>query len=519
MKRNLKKIVSSGLWLQPIVMIAIILYLKNSDAGALINEKAWQNYLFLSFIPTLYIWINSINKPSSQSAMQGKRDAMYPEVPKKNKFKMPVGVVFGKFKSKYICKELSEDGHVLVIGGSGSGKTSCVVIPTLLSNQKARIFAIDIKGELSLKTSKFDDQHILIFNPDNRNQFGYNPFYKLNKSSKNQTILEVMQSIACSLIPMPTSVKDPFWKLSARNLLTGLLLYYYKKNRADFINVVDEILSKPVKDSIDEVMNCAKPNSAEYRYIVQFSEIADETLSGIVTEMNNHLVIFANDQNIRFAFKNNPCKINPCMLEEGFSIYLSIREEKLSAYYDVLQLIINQTLAELETRPEDAEPVIVIIDELPRILSAGKIDRLLDAARTLRSRRVTLLLITQSTEALMSAYTENEVSDIISNCVYKVVLSASSIKTQKTVCQWCGKYKVKKRSWNNTGSNQKTSISYDEKDIVEPEDLVKLPSTGEEILIGPNGYQRIKKVPYYKDKLLGPLVEKNINYNKKEEIE
>lgn len=95
-----------------------------------------------------------------------------------------------------------------------------------------------------------------------------------------------------------------------------------------------------------------------------------------------------------------------------------------------MQLIINQTLSQLEKRPEDSEPVIFVIDELPRILSAGKLDRLLDGARTLRSRKVCLFLITQSTEALMSAFTENEVADLISNCPYVIVLSASSSKTQ-----------------------------------------------------------------------------------------
>jgi len=224
--------------------------------------------------------------------------------------------------------------------------------------------------------------------------------------------------------------------------------------------------------------------------------------------------MFANDQDVRYAFKDNGCKLNPHKLEEGYSIYLSIKEEKLSAYYDVMQLIINQTLAELEKRPEDSEPVIMCIDELPRILSAGKLDRLLDGARTLRSRKVCLFLITQSTEALMSAFTENEVADLISNCPYINVLSASSSKTQKSVCAWCGKYKVRKQSWSGSGKDAKTSVSYDEKDIVEPSDLMTLKNTGEAILITPYGYSRVKKVPWYEDKILKPKAEEIIKYNK-----
>ena len=64
----------------------------------------------------------------------------------------PCGVVFGKQEKAYIAKPEELDGHVLVVGGVGSGKSSCVAIPTLKAwNQ--RIFAIDIKGELYEKQS------------------------------------------------------------------------------------------------------------------------------------------------------------------------------------------------------------------------------------------------------------------------------------------------------------------------------------------------------------------------------
>lgn len=282
----------------------------------------------------------------------------------------------------------------------------------------------------------------------------------------------------------------------------------------DFVAIVDEIMGKPVKESIQSVIEKAKPNSVEYRYVIQFQDMEDETLGGIVAEMCNHIVIFVNDQDVRYAFKDNPNKANPRLLEKGYSIYLSIREDKLSAYYDVMQLVINQTLAHLEKRPEDSKPIIFVIDEMPRILSAGKLDRLLDGARTLRSRKVCLFMITQSTEALMSAFTENEVADLISNCPYIIVLSASSPKTQKSVCSWCGKYKVKKTSWSGSGKDRKTTISYEEKDIVEPSDLMTLKNTGEAILITPYGYSRVLKVPYYEDKFLKPIAESNIKHNK-----
>ena len=517
MKKFFDKLMLSGIWIQPIVMTGIIKYLQANNPRLLIDQKNWIMCLLISFVPVLLIYSESLGKPKEEDAMTGKHKAMYPEIPRELLHKEPTGIILGKDKrtGKYVCKLLEEDGHVFLIGGSGSGKSSAFVIPALLINKKARIFAVDIKGELSFKSAKYGSKHVLIFNPSDRSKYGYDPLYNLTEKSSTQQIMETMQTITYSLISMPAGLKDPFWKNSARNLLLGLLIYYYKQGARDFVGIIDEILGRPVKESIQAVMDNAKPNSVEYRYIVQFKDMEDETLGGIVAEMSNHIVIFANDQDVRYAFKDNPSKLNPLKLEEGYSVYLSIREEKLSAYYDVMQLIINQTLSQLEKRPEDSEPVIFVIDELPRILSAGKLDRLLDGARTLRSRKVCLFLITQSTEALMSAFTENEVTDLISNCPYVIVLSASSSKTQKSVCSWCGKYKVRKTSWSGGSTkDRKTTVSYEEKDIVEPSDLMTLKNSGEAILITPYGYSRVKKVPYYEDKILKPIAEKIVKYNK-----
>jgi len=63
----------------------------------------------------------------------------------------PHGVFFGKYENQYVVKPEDMDGHVLVCGGTGTGKSSCVAIPTL-RNWRGTIFAIDIKGELYTNT-------------------------------------------------------------------------------------------------------------------------------------------------------------------------------------------------------------------------------------------------------------------------------------------------------------------------------------------------------------------------------
>lgn len=60
------------------------------------------------------------------------------------------------------------------------------------------------------------------------------------------------------------------------------------------------------------------------------------------------------------------------MIEEGKEVFLSVREEKLEAYYGVVNLIISQIFGCLIKRPEGSPGVIVAIDELGRLWQPGK---------------------------------------------------------------------------------------------------------------------------------------------------
>lgn len=497
----------TGIWVIPLTVSIVAIALYFYESRLLRNNMVWTGMWLGAVLLWLLIWMDQLGRPHEETAQQGKKKAMYPDIAPEILSDEPKGVILGKDRNtgKYVCTSLSNDAHYLIIGGSGSGKSSSLSIPLLLSNPDITFFVIDVKGELSYKSTKLGSGNRRIFNPNDRSTYGYDPFYKLTEDSTVQDILDTMQSISAALVPIPADLKDPFWKLSARNYLAGLLIYFYKEGSHNFIDCVDEIMGRPAEENIKSVMEGADPESAEYHKIVQFSSMEAETLGGIIAEVNNHIGIFVDDQDLRYAFKHNYNRVNPLMLEQGISLFVTIEEYRLTAYVDVLQLIINQTLEQLEQRQEDSHPIVLLLEELPRILSAGKIGRLLDGARTLRSRKVRLFLVTQSLEALQIAYSEPEVTDLISNCGYTVVLSASSSKTQKTICEWCGKYMARKQSWNGEGRSRKSSVSYEEKNIVDPSELMKLQRTGEAILITPYGYCRVNKVPYYKDLYLKPL--------------
>jgi type IV secretory pathway TraG/TraD family ATPase VirD4 len=269
-------------------------------------------------------------------------------------------------------------------------------------------------------------------------------------------------------------------------------------------------MTQPMRTCVQEAVGNAPQTSDAYKYLVTFSDMADETFGGIETEVRNHLALFSTDEDIRYFLKDNALRCSPERINDGCMVYLRLREEKLTAYNDLLQVILNQTFAVLEKRSEYAEPCVVFIDELPRLVSSGKLERLLDGMRTLRSRKVTLCLVTQSLEALEGAYTPAQIADMQSNCSYRAILSANSAKTQREITAACGKYQEVKQTTSGEGSGEKTTRTYEERDIVQPVDLVRLPTSGELVLLSTYGYCRIKKTPYYKEPIFSGTAARNV---------
>ena len=155
------------------------------------------------------------------------------------------------------------DGHALVIGGSGSGKSSAILIPTLLSVSHIGLFCIDIKGELWSKTRRLDDDRVVIVDFQDRNLFGWDALAALNRKA----------SPSDQDIRIPISAKDgqEFWKQSARSLLIGELVGLYKqKHIHDLAALVNGILSMDSRELVQELMGGAAPGAVEVKYLSSF---------------------------------------------------------------------------------------------------------------------------------------------------------------------------------------------------------------------------------------------------------
>ena len=393
------------------------------------------------------------------------------------------GVFFGKKDGVEIGKNVEEDGHVVVFGGSGSGKSSCFAIPTL-NRYEQGAFIIDIKdgGELERKSTYQGKSYV--FRPGDRNSLGYDPFWFIDKKEPEAGLKE----IAYSLIPKDPKNPSDFWILNEQRYLHAALYYCYDMGLS-FLESCRTIHSLSSADLLERIKesNCAFAKAG----MSDFFGMAAETLGGITAGVGNVISIFATEAEVMKVLTKRE-KITPELLLDGERIYVCIPEHKLDVYRELLQLVISQFSRYFERLKDDeVRPVLFVLDEFARL---GKYEIFINGLATLRSKRVTIVILTQSVSQLDALYGHDNRKVILDNCAYKVVLNASDPDSQQYFSKLAGNYMKHRKSYTR-GRSSSYSISEHEEPIIRPEKLATLKKA---MLISPYGLQWVQKSPYYK---------------------
>lgn len=455
------------------------------------------------------------NTGLSKESVQ-KYAAMYPRVPPELLCKEPEGVILGTYKNRYVRLPRNEILHSCIIGGSGSGKTSTVLLSTLLANFATgnepayQTFAVDIKGELHQKSTYAYADNILIVDPTDRTTTGWDAYYRLHDNASDDLIVEAIEEISSALV-VSTNERDIFFTDNAKTMLTGCLLFYFKQGEG-FIDSINKILESEIKTLIAEIIKGSEPSDVWYKYLAKYSGKDAESIQDISTTMCSSLSVFSKSD-IKFCFRDNFQKASPYSFQDGKSIFLAIPEHMLESYKAILRLCTVQTLKEMERRSEaETKPILLIIDEFARL---GRMEGIFNALATLRSKKVMVMLAFQSLAQAEVIYSKEQARSLMDNCRVKVICEVSDPQTAHTVSDWCGKYKEKKETLTG-GKGRHKSYTYEDKLIVEPDALITLVKNEEVILvISDIGYLRPKKCYYFKDKKISALAAKVRGYNNK----
>jgi type IV secretion system protein VirD4 len=407
------------------------------------------------------------------------------------------GVFFGKQQYQYIAKPEDTDGHVLVVGGTGTGKSSCIAIPTI-RNWQGAVFAIDIKNELYENTREHREG-VKTFAPKSKESCGYDPFVFLKESANPA---QEARAIAESIIPLPHDTREPFWIESAQLLLTGAILHYYSLN-CTFIETLYNIQSHSPQALIKVV--ASSPNQKAALCVNSFIDMEGKVLASVSTEISRRIAALITDDEIIAALSPEKDReiISPMDLEKGHDIYIRIPEDLLRQWKNLLTLMVNQFITFFERRPESPynRPILFLLDEFPRL---GKIPAITDALATLRSKKITACIIIQSLAQLKMIYGHDAQEVIADTCAYKAVLGATDANTQKYFSDLVGTYeKIHNSNTQNfdsyvgapAGSSLQTSQD-NEKRIIKPEEFAYLRDI---VLLYPLPFNfcRVQKQPYF----------------------
>ena len=421
----------------------------------------------------------------------------------------------------YVGKKPDDDGNACVLGGSGSGKSSCISMH-VSETWGNPIFAIDINRELSdYRLSKPGKRPFKILNLTDDPvdcAFCFDPFYRIEQSGERNLVADARE-LANSIIPIPYSEREPFWKESARLILAALLIHYYSRGD-DFNTAIGKIQSLPLGAQIAGIVNDETSNEFAKALINQFAEFGDlsdsRMMLAIGTTLSNAIMTFATEEVVRNALT----PMDDCIRWEDLEthdIFIRIDQSRLSQWGNVISMIVTQLIRALERRPNKYsangskhKPVLMLLDEFP---AYGRMDVLANGLATLRGKNVTIALFAQSVAQFDLIYGANERKVIIDNSPYIAILKGNEADSQKYLAELIGYKNVATTSrTKNFDAKTGTFAGYSvnsgkEKEyIISPAELRKLEDI---VLLTPEGTFRINKLPYYdrKEKRVGILSE------------
>lgn len=404
-----------------------------------------------------------------------------------------VGLIFGKKGPAYYYSPAAAEGHVFVGGGSGTGKTSALLIPSLRS-WPGSSFCVDISGDIS---SHVETGRKLIFDPWSLSSAPYNIFAPIDALDDDAERIEALAQLAWLIMPelKKSSANADYYQNGGRAILTAALIWGYHTGR-DFIQICEEITDSSYADLFNEIDKAG--DAAAIRYINQFEGSSEQNTSGCKQNADRAVELFSTNERVkRLIRRPGPGEIALCSSSvEDHNVYVLIPDARLELMGPLLHIITAQVLSYLADRPlENSSPVLLALDEF---VSLGKLE-IGPALRKLRKKRVRILVLTQSMADIDELYTRETRMSMMNNFAFKVVLSAGDTDTQRYYADLIGQEdKIKKSTtsgsiWNSqsTTETKSTERGY----IIEPAELSNLGN--ELVLLYPGGHKRLKKNFYF----------------------
>ena len=354
--------------------------------------------------------------------------------------------------------------NVLVVGGSGSGKTRFWLKPNLLQCHSSYVVT-DPKGSIVVEcgnTLLKNGYKVRILNTINfKKSMHYNPFAYVHSE---KDILKLVTTLMTNT-KGEGSGGDPFWEKSERLLLTALIAYLHyeapveEQNFATLLEMLntmqvledDEEYQNPV-DLLFEELGKKKPNSFAVRQYKLYKLAAGKTAKSILISCGARLAPF-DIQELRNLTMYDELALDT-LGDKKTALFL-IMSDTDSTFNFLISMVYTQLFNLLCDKADDVYggklPIHVrcLIDECANI---GQIPNLEKLVATIRSREISACLVLQARSQLKAIYKDNA-DTIIGNMDSQIFLGGSEPTTLKDLSEMLGKETIDAFNTSDTRGN------------------------------------------------------------------
>lgn len=358
--------------------------------------------------------------------------------------------------------------HVLIIGGSGAGKSRSYAIPNVLTCGDCSMLVCDPKAEILRKTGAALENHgfeVRVFDlidPDS--SFCYNPLAYVRD---DKDILRLIETLIQSTTPPGSQTSDPFWQKSETALLQALVLYlmhYAPPEEQNFATVMEMLAAAEVKEEDENYespldvlfarLEMRDPESIALKQYRIFKMGAAKTVKSILISVGVRLAAFNLPQIARLTCLDE-LHIEE-MGEKKIALFCCIPDSDRSLNYLVGMLIgqLIQTLyfvADRKYRGRLPVPVHLLIDEAPNI--ALPTDNFLPWLATMRSRNIFTSYIAQNMAQLKGQF-KDQWESLVGLCDEFLYIGGNEKETHKYVSELMGRETIAAQSYvHSRGKN------------------------------------------------------------------
>ena len=354
--------------------------------------------------------------------------------------------------------------NVLVVGGSGSGKTRFWLKPNLLQCHSSYVVT-DPKSTILLECGNAmlkNGYKVRILNTINfKKSMHYNPFAYVHSE---KDILKLVTTLMTNT-KGEGSGGDPFWEKSERLLLTALIAYLHyeapveEQNFATLLEMLntmqvledDEEYQNPV-DLLFEELGKKKPNSFAVRQYKLYKLAAGKTAKSILISCGARLAPF-DIQELRDLTMYDELALDT-LGDKKTALFL-IMSDTDSTFNFLISMVYTQLFNLLCDKADDVYggklPIHVrcLIDECANI---GQIPNLEKLVATIRSREISACLVLQARSQLKAIYKDNS-DTIVGNMDSQIFLGGSEPTTLKDLSEMLGKETIDAFNTSDTRGN------------------------------------------------------------------